>query len=304
MSHIHRIQWFDQQVRQLTYPNSSKLAEQFEISRRQAQRDIEYLAESLRAPLRYVAKQRGYIYEDNSFVLPHLYITDEEQRVLKYLAYRYSHYDYENAQTIRKVGGLLERFTAQPLADREIKLPVFEVNPHRLQVMEMLEQAIQARRVVHVLYRNGQDPPQELYLCPLQLSRRIEDDYLVAAVEGDGRSEYYNLSGIRELTLTSRVFIAGENGPAAPAGQARPLKPFTARIRLPGIPREPSWGGYQLRAADKDIYEVDFYDTSAFIAHLLHSEWSALLAPKWLKEKLRSICETVVSRLDEQENEH
>lgn len=62
-------------------------------------------------------------------------------------------------------------------------------------------------------------------------------------------------------------------------------------------------GGYQLRAANKDIYEVDFYDTSAFIAHLLHSEWSALLAPKWLKEKLRSICETVVSRLDEQENE-
>lgn len=120
MSHIHRIQWFDQQVRQLTYPNSSKLAEQFEISRRQAQRDIEYLAESLRAPLRYIAKQRGYIYEDNSFVLPHLYITDEEQRVLKYLAYRYSHYDYENAQTIRKVGGLLERFMAQPLADRRL----------------------------------------------------------------------------------------------------------------------------------------------------------------------------------------
>ncbi|MFD2877556.1 hypothetical protein ACFTAO_18590 [Paenibacillus rhizoplanae] len=38
MSHIHRIQWFDQQIRQLAYPNSSKLAEQFEISRRQAQR--------------------------------------------------------------------------------------------------------------------------------------------------------------------------------------------------------------------------------------------------------------------------
>ncbi|WP_405111978.1 WYL domain-containing protein [Paenibacillus sp. FSL K6-1217] len=303
MSHIHRIQWFDQQVRQAAYPNSQLLAEQFEISRRQAQRDIEYLAESLRAPLRYVAKQRGYIYEDNSFVLPHLYITDEEQRVLKYLAYRYSHYDYEDARTIRKIGGLLERFTDQPLTDKELRLPVFEVNAHRLQMMEMLEQAILARRVVHVLYRDGQDSPQELYLCPRQLSRRVEEDYLVATVEGDGRSEYFSLSGIRQLTLTGRVFAAGEDGPAAPAEQARLLKPFTARIRMKEAPRESSWGGYRLRAAAEDVYEVDFYDTSAFIAQLLHAEWSALLSPKWLKEKLRSSCEAVVRRLDEQEND-
>lgn len=166
MSHIHRIQWFDQQIRQLAYPNSSKLAEQFEISRRQAQRDIEYLTESLRAPLQYVAKQRGYIYQNNSFVLPHLYITDEEQRVLKYLAYRYSHYDYENAQSIRKVGSLLERFTEQPLTDRELKLPVFEVNAQRIQMMEMLEQAILARRVVHVLYRNRQDTRRSYISAP------------------------------------------------------------------------------------------------------------------------------------------
>lgn len=303
MSHIHRIQWFDQQIRQMAYPNSSKLAEQFEISRRQAQRDIEYLAESLRAPLLYVAKQRGYIYEDNSFILPHLYITDEEQRVLKYLAYRYSHYDYENAQSIRKVGGLLDRFTEQPLADRELKLPVFEVNPHRLQIMEMLEQAILARRVVHVLYRNGQDTPQELYLCPLQLSRRVEDDYLVAVVEGDGRSEYYSLSGIRQLTLTGRIFIPGEDGPAAQAEQARPLKPFTARIRMNSLPQDSLWGGYRLRTAGEEVYEVDFYDTSAFIAQLLRAEWGAILAPKWLKDKLRSICEETLKRLDEQENE-
>lgn len=303
MSHIHRIQWFDQQIRQLAYPNSRKLAEQFEISGRQAQRDIEYLTESLRAPLQYVAKQRGYIYEDNSFVLPHLYITDEEQRVLKYLAYRYSHYDYENAQNIRKVGSLLERFTEQSLTDRELKLPVFEVNAHRIQMMEMLEQAIVARRVLHVLYRNGQDTPQELYLCPQQLSRRVEDDYLVAAVEGEGRSEYFSLSGIRQLTLTGRVFIPGEDGPAAPAEQTRPLKPFTARIRMNNMPQDSSWGGYRLRTAGEDVYEVDFYDTSAFIAQLLRAEWSVLLSPKWLKDKLRSICETVVSRLDEQEND-
>ncbi|WP_374017128.1 hypothetical protein ABU162_23500 [Paenibacillus thiaminolyticus] len=78
MSNMHRIQWFDQQIRAGLYPNSSKLAEQFEISKRQAQRCIEYLEVSLRAPLLYVAKHRGYVYEDKAYMLPLLYITEEE----------------------------------------------------------------------------------------------------------------------------------------------------------------------------------------------------------------------------------
>ncbi|QUL57448.1 WYL domain-containing transcriptional regulator [Paenibacillus tritici] len=305
MSHIHRIQWFDQQIRNAKYPNSQSLAEQFEISRRQAQRDIEYLAESLRAPLRYVAKQRGYIYEDNSFVLPHLYITDEEQRILKYLAYRYSHYDYENARTIRKIGGLLERFTAQPNADKDIRLPVFEVDARLLQIIELLEQAVASRSVIHVLYQGQQDPPQELYLCPVKLSRRLDEDYLLAAIEGQEQPAFYMLSGIRQLKLTGRTFTAGEEeGSVSPPQQNRPpLKPFTARITLREAPADSSWGGYAVRAAGGDVYEIDFWDTEAFLGHLLRSDWTGILSPKWLKHKVRDRCRAVLTLLDEQENE-
>lgn len=97
MSNIHRIQWFDQQVRSGNYPNSKLLSEKFEISRRQAQRDIEYMEVSLGAPLLYIAKKRGYGYEDHTYVLPLLYMTEEEKQVLRYLARRYRQYNYENA---------------------------------------------------------------------------------------------------------------------------------------------------------------------------------------------------------------
>ncbi|CAM4425731.1 hypothetical protein L1N85_26590 [Paenibacillus alkaliterrae] len=83
MSNMHRIGWFDQQVRAGNYPNSSLLAKEFEISKRQAARDIEYMEMSLRAPLKYVAKHRVYCYEDEAFVLPHMYMSDEEKKVLK-----------------------------------------------------------------------------------------------------------------------------------------------------------------------------------------------------------------------------
>ncbi|WDQ32988.1 hypothetical protein PTQ21_01180 [Paenibacillus marchantiae] len=70
MSNMHRIHWFDEQIRSGRFPNSSWLAREFEISRRQAQRDIEYMAISLRAPLVNIAKYRG---------LQHLFISEWEE---------------------------------------------------------------------------------------------------------------------------------------------------------------------------------------------------------------------------------
>ena len=47
MAALHRIQWLDSEIRAETYPNARRLAERFEISHRQAQRDFEYLRDSL-----------------------------------------------------------------------------------------------------------------------------------------------------------------------------------------------------------------------------------------------------------------
>jgi predicted DNA-binding transcriptional regulator YafY len=47
VSNMHRILWFDERVRAMRNPNARDLAEQFEISVRQAGRDIEYMQSSL-----------------------------------------------------------------------------------------------------------------------------------------------------------------------------------------------------------------------------------------------------------------
>ena len=46
-----RMIWFHNRVAANAYPNAGTLAEQFEISSRQAQRDIEYMRDSMNAPL-------------------------------------------------------------------------------------------------------------------------------------------------------------------------------------------------------------------------------------------------------------
>ena len=85
MSNMHRILWFDEQVRYGKYPNSGHLAERFEISVRHACRDIEYMMNSLGAPLVYHAKHRGYRYEDQTFILPALMLTGEDIEIIRQL---------------------------------------------------------------------------------------------------------------------------------------------------------------------------------------------------------------------------
>ena len=70
------------------YPNASKLADKFEISLRQAQRDIEYMRDSMNAPLVYCAGKRGYLYE-NSYVLPSFFLSESEKEMVNSLAKQY-----------------------------------------------------------------------------------------------------------------------------------------------------------------------------------------------------------------------
>ncbi len=64
-----RIQWLHDEISRGSYPNASRLSERFHISRRQAQRDIDYLKKELHAPLFYDQRYQGYRYT-SSFALP------------------------------------------------------------------------------------------------------------------------------------------------------------------------------------------------------------------------------------------
>lgn len=64
-----RIQWFHKKISAGCYPNASHLSEKFDISHRQAQRDVEFLRKDLSAPLGYDTAKKGYYYTED-FILP------------------------------------------------------------------------------------------------------------------------------------------------------------------------------------------------------------------------------------------
>ena len=77
-----RFLWFDQRVREKKFPNATKLANQFEMSVKTAQRDIEFMRDRLNCPLVYDQVEKGYSYENETFPLPSFYISAEELAAL------------------------------------------------------------------------------------------------------------------------------------------------------------------------------------------------------------------------------
>ncbi len=73
-----RFLWFDREVRKQRYPNATSLSRQFSISRKTAQRNIEFMRDRLGAPLKYDSRLKGYYYEDRNFFLPSSYLTMEQ----------------------------------------------------------------------------------------------------------------------------------------------------------------------------------------------------------------------------------
>ncbi len=65
MSAATRIQWFHTYVVNKRYPNAQRLAERFDISHRQAQRDLDTLRRAYGAPLAYSAEHRGFYYTED-----------------------------------------------------------------------------------------------------------------------------------------------------------------------------------------------------------------------------------------------
>jgi len=73
-----RYYWFHGQLKACRFPNARKLAERFEISVKQAQRDIEFMRDRLGAPLAYSAEKKGYVFEDSGYELPPVWFKEDE----------------------------------------------------------------------------------------------------------------------------------------------------------------------------------------------------------------------------------
>ena len=70
--------FLDKKLREKSYPNCSSMAEEWEVSAKTFQRDIDYLKYELNAPIEYDSQKHGYYYTEPNFSLPAMSISESD----------------------------------------------------------------------------------------------------------------------------------------------------------------------------------------------------------------------------------
>jgi len=73
-----RYLWFHSRLKTGRFPKLSDLSGKFEISQRQASREIEFMRYFFEAPIEYSSDENGYYYSDDKFELPGIWASEEE----------------------------------------------------------------------------------------------------------------------------------------------------------------------------------------------------------------------------------
>lgn len=118
MASLHRLQWIDERIRRQQYPNIKQIVERFEISRRQALRDIEYMRDSLGAPIEFHSHKKGYFYTDDAFRVPTQLITEDQRELLACLSSHYkglASHGHRGSEVFSAIAQLLVRLSGKDI---------------------------------------------------------------------------------------------------------------------------------------------------------------------------------------------
>lgn len=300
MSNLHRIQWIDAQIRAGCFPNARSIAERFEISPRQAARDIEYLRYSMGAPLEYYTARNGYCYSDGSFTLPAYFVTQEEKQALSYLAQQYRSVGTEQAA---QLSSLFSRLTGGEEAGQDLKehsgtnaLKELPLPPPEKIMEEILQTAIEEKHKVMMVYVNGIGEKRERLFAPYKIFTTRNLRYVVGFCDLRSEIRLFRITRIERLKIIDSPFEHVNTYNPEDYRDDHPLRillPYTAEVRLETSPRVPL--RYAGECLGEKVYRFTFHSSEEFLNYLVSSiRQFTILSPQWLKEKLRDRLECLL----------
>jgi predicted DNA-binding transcriptional regulator YafY len=206
-----RFIWFHCQVKAGRFPNAKHFAENFELSGRTAQRDIEFIRDRLNAPLEYNHLHRGYCYTDDSYELPALWISESNILALS-LAVRLASTIPDQAlkdQLCRLIDSI-------PMRTGDKNTPCLERLSSRISVKnieysqvdrEIFRQSVEtlfAEKSIGITYYSPHtDTTTDRTIHPLHLMHYMGSWHLIAWCGTRMDLRNFALSRIRKITLVS-----------------------------------------------------------------------------------------------------
>jgi len=216
---FHEIILVDEAIREGGYPSSPAIALRIERSYKTVLRIIEFLRDSLGAPIEYDATRKGWHYTENNWSLPSVKITEGE--VLGVALAQMALQAYKNtplADYIRRVTEKLQAALPEEVQidpSRFGSIFRFSFGPVTLFKPEHWELLVAAARQRHTVWMRyhaiWKDEVTEREVDPYLLRCFRGDWYLIGHDHKTGYVPIFDLARIRELRETKKTFFVRDD---------------------------------------------------------------------------------------------
>jgi len=207
-----RFIWFDHQVKGKKYPNAFRLAEKFEISPKTAQRDIEFMRDRLRCPLKYDPSQKGYFYKDGTFSLPMIYLSPAElsslliaRKLLRDVSHGYM--GEELNSVAEKITNVLDRHSPCGNVDCNISFRLIEYSPPPEKTfLAALEGRLNRKRLNFTYYSPASDETSQRKVDPYHLFNYMGTWHLIGHCHLRGTIRDFALGRMSDARILDETF--------------------------------------------------------------------------------------------------
>jgi proteasome accessory factor B len=211
---FHRLLELDSRIRGGKYPNALSFSQEWEVSQKTVQRDIEYLRDSLGAPLEYDRIRKGYRYTDKTWFLPALNLSAEELKALLLAQcalepFRNTPLARHLQQVFRKIAEAMpERLPVPP----EIVFSRFSfvspaAKPINEKIWSTIVTALLTQRSVKMSYRRASDGSgTERTVDPYHIANLHGEWYVFALCHRAKALRQFGIPQIQKAELTTEPF--------------------------------------------------------------------------------------------------
>lgn len=196
------------------YPNSNELARELETSVITISRDIEFMRDSMAAPIEYDSSKRGYFYS-SKFEMPNYSMSEKDVEILASAKILLSHFKntplYENASGIIDLLSQTIVKNKSPDVVNRIALPPRPQVKYDKLVWDTLWEAIKQNKIVEFDYIGRWNPtPTHRRVKPYQLL--IDEGIFLFGWSEERKDErVFAIGRIHNLTITDEEFELPED---------------------------------------------------------------------------------------------
>jgi proteasome accessory factor B len=213
-SQFVRLLALDEQIRGGRYPNALSFAATWEVSQKTIQRDIEFLRDSLGAPIEYDKTKQGYYYSHTNWFLPSVNMTEADLRTLLVATssvqqYRGTPVAKDLERLFGKLTGALPRVsTVNPaLILSRFSFTSTPAKPVDAKVWSVLVESLLCQRSVRIQYRSGgASPVTDRVIDPYHMANLQGEWYVFAYCNTKKKVLQFGVPYILEASLTSTSY--------------------------------------------------------------------------------------------------